>query len=124
MQIHLGTCTLAPRRHQGFAVTFAPHAEVYRVDFSMSAELPTAHDLEVAGATFGPAAMKAIGSAFEQACADIAGLTGRDSEQTQIMRLKLAKAVLDVATHNSRDVIALKNAALQKLATDIGRHEP
>ena len=34
------------------------------------------------------------------------------------MRLKLAKAVLDVATDNSRDVIALKNAALQKLAMD------
>ena len=45
-------------------------------------------------------------------------LTGRDSEQTQTMRLKLAKAVLDVATDNSRDVIALKNAALQKLAMD------
>ena len=81
-------------------------------------ELATAHDIEIARASYGPEALRAMGLAFDQAWAEISGFSERDGQQSQIMRLKLAKALLNVARDNPLDVIALKNAALQSLAMD------
>jgi hypothetical protein len=64
-------------------------------------------------ATFGPEALRAIGEAFDAAWAEIATGVGTDPVAIELARLKLANAVLNVAEENSRDVEALKRAALQ-----------
>jgi hypothetical protein len=70
------------------------------------------------GASFGPAALKAIGEAFDAAWAEIAGNFGDDPADTEKARLRLANAVLSIADEDSRDVEVLKNAALQRMARD------
>ena len=70
------------------------------------------------GASFGPDALKAIGQAFDEAWAEIAGNFGNEPAVIESARLKLAKALLSVADDNSRDVEALKQAALQRMALD------
>lgn len=67
-------------------------------------------------ATFGPEALKAIGEAFDAAWAEIAREVGKDPIAIEAARLKLANAVLNIAHANSRDVEALKRAALQPIA--------
>ena len=59
------------------------------------------------GAAFGPAALKAIGDAFDMAWADIehAFTTPHAKEAA---RLTLAQAILDNATNDSRDVHELR----------------
>jgi hypothetical protein len=84
----------------------------------MAPKLATAHDIKIATASYGPAALKAMGLAFDQAWEEIAGHFDPGGQQSQIMRLRLAKALLEVAIDSSRDVAALKNEALQILATD------
>jgi hypothetical protein len=71
-------------------------------------------------ATFGPEALKAIGEAFDSAWAEIASGVGTDPFAIEAARLKLANAVLNIADENSRDVEALKRAALRPL----GRTNP
>ena len=68
----------------------------------------------IEGATFGPEALKAIGKAFDDAWSEIGSQF--DKQQTQFVRLRLAKAVLSVAREDSRDPEELKNAALQTMA--------
>jgi hypothetical protein len=70
------------------------------------------------GASFGPDAVKAIGQAFDEAWKQISGNFGNDPTEIEEARLKLAKAVLSVADDDSRDVEALKQAALQRMALD------
>src|SRR5262245_44330590 len=70
------------------------------------------------GASFGPDALRAIGEAFEAAWADIAGNFGNDPADIETGRYKLATALLSVAGEDSRDVGALKKAALQRMALD------
>ena len=70
------------------------------------------------GASFGPDALKAIGQAFDEAWKQIADNFGSDPAEIEEARLKLAKAVLSVADDDSRDVEALKQAALQRMALD------
>lgn len=65
------------------------------------------------GASFGPDALKAIGDAFDAAWAEIAGGFGTDPVAIEAARLKLANAVLSVASEDSRDVEVLKRAARQ-----------
>jgi len=65
--------------------------------------------------TFGPEALKVIGKAFDAAWAEIASGVGTDPLAIEVARLKLANAVLNVADENSRDVEALKRAALQPI---------
>ena len=67
------------------------------------------------GASFGPDALKAIGDAFDAAWAEISGRFGIDPVAIEAARLSLANAVLSVASEDSRDVEALKKAALQKI---------
>jgi hypothetical protein len=69
------------------------------------------------GATFGPDALKAISQAFDEAWADIEGSIGCDQGR-EAARLKLANAILSVASEDSRDVEALKKAALEAMAGD------
>jgi hypothetical protein len=70
----------------------------------------------VAGAWFGPEALKAMGEAFDQAWADIAGTFGSSPGVIESARVRLAEAMLSVATEDSRDVAALKAGALQAMA--------
>jgi hypothetical protein len=68
------------------------------------------------GASFGPEALKVIGRAFDEAWQSIQGNYGpRDVESA---RLRLANALLSVATEDSRDVEALKRGALQAMSFD------
>jgi hypothetical protein len=78
----------------------------------------TTLEVQQASASFGPATLKVTGLAFDQAWAEIAPNFDRDGRQSQLMRLVLAKAILRVATDESRNVEALKNEALQMLAAD------
>ena len=68
----------------------------------------------IQGATFGPEALKVIGKAFDDAWSEIGSQF--DKQQAQLVRLRLARAVLSVATEDSRDPDELKNAALQTMA--------
>ena len=67
------------------------------------------------GASFGPDALRAIGDAFDAAWAEISGRFGIDLVAIEATRLSLSNAVLSVASEDSRDVEALKKAALQKM---------
>ena len=69
-----------------------------------------------ADGSYGPETLKVMGLAFDQAWAEIAPNFDRDGRYSQIMRQKLAKAVLSVATYERRDVEVLKNEALQSVA--------
>jgi hypothetical protein len=72
------------------------------------------------GASFGPDALKALGQAFDQAFdqawAEIAGNYG--DTQVENARLRLAEAMLSIATEGSTEVSVLKAGALQAMALD------
>src|SRR6187431_2518339 len=68
------------------------------------------------GASYGPETLKAIAQAFDAAWASIAGNFGNDPDDIERGRLKLANALLSVASEDSRDVEALKKGALQAMA--------
>jgi len=70
------------------------------------------------GAAFGPETLKALGEAFDQAWAQIAGNFGDTPLQVENARLRLAEALLSIATEGSMDVAALKAGALQAMALD------
>ena len=72
----------------------------------------------IAGASFGPEALKAIGEAFDAAWAQIAGNFVDDPAEIDEALLKLETALLSVATEDSRDVEELKRAALERMALD------
>jgi len=68
-------------------------------------------------ATYGPNTLKALGQAFDEAWADIEGNFGCDQSR-EAARVKLATALLSIASDDSRDVKILKTAALQVMAGD------
>jgi hypothetical protein len=68
-------------------------------------------------ASFGPDALRAIGQAFDEAWASIERDFGCDQER-EAAHLKLATAILSVASEDSRDVEVLKKAALEVMAKD------
>ena len=70
------------------------------------------------GASFGPETVRAMGQAFDQAWAEIAGHFGDSPTQIEDARLKLAEALLSLATDGSTDVAALRAGALQAMAMD------
>jgi len=70
------------------------------------------------GGAFGPATLKALGEAFDQAWSQIAGNFGDSPTQIENARLRLAEALLSIATEDSTDVAALKAGALQAMAMD------
>ena len=69
-------------------------------------------------AAFGPDALKVIGQAFDEAWQEIVGNFG-DPQDIEQARFKLANAVLSIAREDSRNVEALKHAALQRMALDL-----
>jgi hypothetical protein len=73
------------------------------------------------GTSYGPDALKALGQAFDEAWASIAGNFGDEPLDMEQARLKLAKALLSVASEDSRNVEVLKKAALQVMALDYRR---
>jgi len=70
------------------------------------------------GAALGPATVKAMGEAFDQAWTEIAGNFGNSPVEIEGARLRLAEAMLSVTTEDSTDVAALKAGALQAMAMD------
>lgn len=70
------------------------------------------------GASFGPDTLKVVGQAFDEAWAEIAGRVGTLPIEVESARLRLAEAMLSVATEGSTDVAALKAGALQAMAMD------
>ena len=72
----------------------------------------------ISGATYGPDALKVIWKAFDDAWAHIQHHFDGDVHQAEEVRLRLAHAILAVATDTSRDPEELKNQALQALATN------
>jgi hypothetical protein len=68
------------------------------------------------GAAFGPAALKVIWQAYDEAWAQIAANFGSDHLVLRTARVTLANAILAVASDTSRDVEALKNAGLRAMA--------
>ena len=70
------------------------------------------------GAAFGPEALKAIGQAFDEAWAEIAGNFGNVPIDIDNARFRLANALLSIACEDSRDVGVLRRAALQRMALD------
>jgi hypothetical protein len=67
----------------------------------------------IEGASYGPEALKAVGRAFDEAWASIAGNFSDD--QIEAARLRLANALLAVAKDNSRDVEMMKREALDRM---------
>ena len=76
------------------------------------------------GASFGLEAMKAIAQAFDAAWSEIERNFGDDPADIDDARIKLANALLSVASENSRDVEVLKKAALQRLALEYRESSP
>ena len=72
----------------------------------------------IGGMALGPEALRVVGQAFDQAWLEVAGNFGSDPCEIEAARLKLASAFLSVSREDSRDVQALKRAALQRLALD------
>jgi hypothetical protein len=68
-------------------------------------------------AAFGPEAIKAMGEAFDQAWIEVAGNFGSPLE-VEKARLKLANAMLSIASDGSTDVALLKAGALRAMAND------
>jgi hypothetical protein len=70
----------------------------------------------IEGAFFGPEALKTITRAFEEAWSSIGSNFGTDPQDVDKARLRLATALLSVASDHSRDVDALKRAGLEAMA--------
>ena len=69
-------------------------------------------------ATLGPDALKAVGQAFDEAWQAIEANFGSDPATREAARLRLANAMLSIATEESRDVEVLKRGALEAMAMD------
>jgi hypothetical protein len=72
----------------------------------------------IGGAVFGPEALNAMGQAFDQAWTEIAGNFGDSALEVEAARLRLAEAVLTVASDGSTDIAAIKTDALHALIMD------
>jgi len=68
------------------------------------------------GASFGPETMTAMGHAFNEAWARMAPTFGNIPREVEIARLRLAEAMLSIATEGDMDVSALKDRAIDAMA--------
>jgi hypothetical protein len=66
------------------------------------------------GTSYGPETLKAMTQAFDQAWLVVAGNISQDASEAA--RLRLANALLSVASEDSHDVGALKQKALEAMA--------
>lgn len=76
------------------------------------------------GASYNSETLEAMGLAFDIAWQEIAANFGDDVAEIEAARTELARALLSVADEDSRDVQALKNAALQAMALDYRKWQP
>jgi len=60
--------------------------------------------------------VKAMGEAFDQASARIKRIFGNDPDAIEAARIRLAEAILSVATEGNTEVEDLKNRAIVQLA--------
>jgi pyridoxine 5'-phosphate synthase PdxJ len=67
-------------------------------------------------AAFGPESLKVMSEAFDAALTQIADTYGNDPVDIEKGRLRLANAVLAVASKKSRHIERLKRAALEAMA--------
>ena len=67
-------------------------------------------------ASFGPDTLKIIGQAFDEAWLVIAGKFSTSTAIAEAGRLRLADALLALASEGSRDVEVLKRGALEAMA--------
>jgi hypothetical protein len=75
-------------------------------------------DTQFSGTTLGPAALKVITKAFDDAWAEIGSCFAREGLQAESARSRLAAAILSVARENSSDSDAVKDAALRLFAAE------
>jgi hypothetical protein len=68
------------------------------------------------GASFGPEALGALGRAFDEGWMEIAHHFLGDRLIEEGARLRLANAILSVATEESTDIQVLKRAGLEAMA--------
>ena len=68
------------------------------------------------GAPFGPETLKAMGEAFDQAWARIKRIFGNVPESVETARIRLAEAIVSVATEGNTDAADLKNRAIAQMA--------
>jgi hypothetical protein len=73
------------------------------------------------GASFGPEVLKAIAQAFDDAWAAIESHFGTDPYDIERARMRLAEAVLSIASEDSRDVTTLKIGGLEAMALHYSR---
>jgi len=70
------------------------------------------------GASFGPDALRTIGKSLRCGLGEIAGNFGDDPTEIDPARIKLANAILLIASEDSMDAEVLRKAALQRMALD------
>jgi len=68
-------------------------------------------------ASFGPETMEAMGYAFNEAWARMAPIFGKIPQEVETARVRLAEAMLSIATEGNTDVEDLKNRAIEAMAT-------
>jgi hypothetical protein len=67
-------------------------------------------------ASFGPDTLKILCRVFDDAWTSVAGNFGDDPSVIERARIRLAQALLSVASEEARDPVALKRAALEVMA--------
>ena len=72
-------------------------------------------------ASFGPEALAVIRQAFDAAWEEVSRNFDADPDDTYAARLRLATALLAIASEDSRDVDVLKRGALRRFALDYRR---
>jgi hypothetical protein len=72
------------------------------------------------GASFGSETVKAIGEAFDEASLRIKIIFGNDIDAVEAASIRLAEAILSIATESNTDVEDLKNCAVVELAKTTG----
>jgi hypothetical protein len=75
----------------------------------------------IRGASYGPETLKVLFKAFDAAWDEIRPIVSQDAIAVQAARTTLAKAVLKVATEDSRDPDLLKEGALRLYRAKGGR---
>jgi hypothetical protein len=75
----------------------------------------------IEGARFGSETVKAIGETFDQGSARIKSIFGDDADAVAAARIRLAEAILSIATEGNTDVEDLKNRVIVELAKTTAR---
>jgi hypothetical protein len=74
----------------------------------------------IEGASFGPETLKVVFEAFDQAWGALAPRYGADEPAIGAARIRLANIKLSLAREDSRDVAALRDAALERFEAAAG----